>query len=476
MKKRRNFILRKKEAEKDKNFLKFRRTNYSKSMKKYFLIAFMLLLGFIPSFAQLYEPSPEMLKARSEFQDRKFGLFIHWGLSSILGDGEWVMNNQNISVKDYTRLKDAFYPSKFDADKWVLAAKNAGMKYIIFITRHHDGFSNWDTQYSDWKITNTPYKKDVLKLLAEACKRHDMKLGLYYSQLDWYREDYPFETGRTGQGNNNLGRKGPGNYASYLQFMRNQLTELLTNYGEISSIWFDGHWDQSDREGKVFTGLRMDWQYDQIYPLIHQLQPNCMIGNNHHVDPIPGEDFQMFERDLPGENKAGLSFQKASDELPLETCETLNKSWGFNIADHNFKSKKKLIDLLVGAAGRNANFLLNVGPMPTGEIQPEFIEKLNEVGAWMKDNSESIYGTRGGPLSPQVWGVTTQKEKTVYVHFLSNPKEKTVYIPGNYKKGSAKFLVSGKVVEGKFEDGGVHLNCSTLPTIEDDIVVTLEMN
>lgn len=446
-------------------------------MKNIILKGLVILFFSTAVFSQnSYQPGPGMQKARADFQDRKFGMFIHWGISSMLGDGEWVMNNQNIDKKDYVRMLPAFYPSKFNADEWVLAAKNAGMKYIIFITRHHDGFSNWDTQYSDWKITKTPYQKDVLKLLAEACKRHDMKLGLYYSQLDWFREDYPFETGRTGRGNNNLGRKGPGNYDSYLQFMKNQLTELLTNYGEISSIWFDGHWDQADHEGSKVMATRMDWRYDEIYSLIHRLQPNCMIGNNHHIDPIAGEDFQMFERDLPGENKAGLSYQKASDVLPLETCETLNGAWGFTMNDHQFKSKKKLIDLLVGAAGRNANFLLNVGPMPSGEIQGEFIDKLNEVGAWMKDNSESIFGTRGGPLSPQIWGVTTQKAKTVFVHFLSNPKDPSVFIPGNYKKGSAKFLVSGKSLPGKYEEGGVHLDCSNLPAVIDDVVISLEMN
>src|SRR5687768_16599778 len=147
-----------------------------------------------------YTPNPSNLEARKIFQDNKFGMFIHWGASSVLGAGEWVMNNRNIRIKDYSRLQNIFNPQHFDAAAWVSTAKNAGMKYIVFITRHHDGFSNWDTKYSDWKITNTPYGKDVLKMLAEECKKQDMKLGLYYSTLDWYRSDYPYETGRTGKG------------------------------------------------------------------------------------------------------------------------------------------------------------------------------------------------------------------------------------------------------------------------------------
>ena len=158
---------------------------------------------------------------------------------------------------------------------------------------------------------------------------------MYYSTLDWYRSDYPYETGRTGKG---TGRTGKSNYASYLQFMKNQLTELLTNYGEIMCIWFDGHWDQTNPEGHADRASRIDWKYDEIYPLIHQLQPKCMIGNNHHLSPIPGEDFQMFERDLPGENKAGLSFQTASQDVPLESCETINGSWGYNITDRRYKT------------------------------------------------------------------------------------------------------------------------------------------
>lgn len=374
-----------------------------------------------------YIPTPGNLAARRQFQDEKFGMFIHWGAFSVLGAGEWVMNDRNIRISDYKRLQHFFNPVSFDARQWVTAAKNAGMQYITFITRHHDGFSNWDTKASNWKITNTPYGKDAFKQLAEECQRQHMPLFVYYSLLDWGREDYPHETGRTGQ---KAGRGAKGNYPAYLQFMKDQLTELLTGYGPIAGVWFDGHWDQTAPEGTADRSSRIDWRYDEIYGLIHRLQPQCLIGNNHHLSPLAGEDFQMFERDLPGENKSGLSFQQASQQLPLETCETMNDSWGFNIADHHYKSTKQLIQYLVNAAGRNANFLLNIGPMPNGNIQPEFTDTLKAMGNWLKQNGESIYGTRGNITPPQDWGVVTAKNNFIYVHVLKPPVADSIFIPG----------------------------------------------
>lgn len=424
-----------------------------KTMKQ--LITFYVLLSALSVKAQqIYTPAPENIQSRVNFQDNKFGLFIHWGLSSVLGNGEWVMQNRHIRKEDYQRYLRVFNPIDFDAEKWVLAAKNAGMKYIVFITRHHDGFSNWDTKFSDWKITNTPYGKDALRMLADACKKHDIKLGLYYSTLDWYRDDYPYETGRTGQYS---GRTAKSNYTSYLQFMKNQLTELLTNYGPIMSIWFDGHWDQTNPEGAADRSSRIDWKYEEIYGLIHRLQPSCMVGNNHHLDPISGEDFQMFEKDLPGENKTGLSFQQPSDAMPLETCETMNDSWGYNVTDRNYKTVKDIIHLLVNAAGRNANLLLNVGPMPNGEIQHEFTDTLAAAGKWLAQYGSSVYQTRGKLIAPQQWGVVTRRGKEIFLHILHRPKENFILLPGFAETissveimGTTKKLKWNKVNEGVF--------------------------
>jgi len=429
----------------------------------------LLCLLVLHGVAQTYQPAKQNVKARSAFQDRKFGMFIHWGASSVLGDGEWVMENKGINKNDYKKLLKVFNPVDFDADKWVSTAKNAGMKYIVFITRHHDGFSNWDTKFSDWKITNTHYKQDPLKLLAAACKKQGIRLGLYYSTLDWSRDDYPYETGRTGK---KAGRTQKSNYDSYLQFMKNQLTELLTNYGEISCIWFDGHWDQTNPEGSADRTSRVDWKYDQIYGLIHRLQPACMIGNNHHLDPIPGEDFQMFEQDLPGQNKSGLSFQSAS-ALPLESCITMNDSWGFRISDHHYKTYPEIIKTLVGAAGRNSNLLLNVGPMANGEIQQEFRDTLAKVGNWIKKYGHTIYGTRGGPLPATTAFVSTQNDSMVYIHILESSAQ-TIQLPGNYNVSTLKEVSTGKKVAASKTQYGIEISLNQVGIPQPTIVLSIE--
>ncbi len=436
---------------------------------KLFLFSLLVALNLTISSQIPYRPAAENLAARKQFQDNKFGLFIHWGISSVLGHGEWVMQNRKIRLEDYQRYMRVFDPVDFDAEKWVLTAKNAGMKYLVFITRHHDGFSNWDTRFSDWKITNTRYGKDPLKMLAEACKKHGMQLGLYYSTLDWSRNDYPYETGRTGQYS---GRTAKSDYASYLQFMKNQLTELLTNYGPVMSIWFDGHWDQTNEEGHTDRRSRIDWKYDELYGLIHQLQPACLIGNNHHLDPIEGEDFQMFEKDLPGENKSGLSFQQPSDALPVETCETLNDTWGYNAADYHYKTKKQVIQLLAGAAGRNTNLLLNVGPMPSGQIQQEFTDTLKAVGDWLRMFGPSIYNTRGRIIPPQPWGVVTRRETDIYLHFLKAPSSSFVLLPGFSENIlSVEVMGTGKKLKWNKVTEGVFIYPEYMPGSEDHIVI-----
>jgi alpha-L-fucosidase len=421
--------------------------------------------------AQTYSPASSNIASRSQFQDDKFGLFIHWGVFSILGDAEWVMNNENIPVKDYTKLMDFFNPTQFDASAWVGMAKNAGMKYITLITRHHDGFSMWNTKYSDFNIMNTPYKKDVVKMIADECHKQGIQLFLYYSILDWRRDDYSWWTGRTGQG---TGRATHGDWNDYIKFMKNQLTELLTNYGEIAGIWFDGYWDQTAPEGATDRTPKVDWHLPEIYALIHKLQPQCLVGNNHHLSPLPGEDFQMFERDLPGQNKSGLSFQKASDQLPLETCETMNGSWGFNIKDDKYKSPPALIHYLVNAAGRNANFLLNVGPMPNGLIQQEFQDTLKEVGKWLRQYGESIYGTRGNVMPPQDWGVVTSKDKKVYVHILKDSTRPIIITGIDKKIKSCKLMGKDRDIKYKQDKNGVTINLDRTPLDKVDTIIEIE--
>lgn len=438
-------------------------------MKK--LVTVCFLLPFFYSLNAQYTPTPQNLAARQWFEDARFGLFIHWGPFSIPGDGEWVMNNRNITVKNYTRLMDFFNPIDFDAAQWVAMAKNAGMKYITLITRHHDGFSLWDTKVSDFNIMNSPYKKDIVKMIADECHRQGLKICFYYSLLDWRRDDYSYWTGRTGQG---TGRTVHGDWNEYIKFMKDQLTELLTNYGEISGIWFDGYWDQTEPEGAADRTPRIDWHLNEIYALIHQLQPQCLIGNNHHLDPLPGEDFQMFEQDLPGENKGGLSFQKPS-ELPLESCVTMNNSWGFNLTDTSYKTPKQLIDLLVKASGYGANLLLNIGPMPNGDIQPEFKERLAYMGNWLKTYGASIYNTQGGYIKPQIWGCITQKSDTIFVHVLDKNATSIKLESFPYKKIAKAYLLknSAAVVQTQLSGNTLTIQVNKQTEDEPDQVIVL---
>ncbi|RNI37445.1 alpha-L-fucosidase [Hanamia caeni] len=439
-------------------------------MKKLVIYLFTAII-MTNGHAQTYTPTAANFEARQQFENAKFGLFIHWGVFSILGDAEWVMQNENIKVKDYTRLMDFFNPAEFNAHDWVAMAKNAGMKYITLITRHHDGFSMWDTKYSDFNIMNTPYHKDVVKMIVDECHKQDMKIFLYYSLLDWRRDDYSYWTGRTGQG---TGRTVHGDWKDYIKFMENQLTELLTNYGKIDGIWFDGYWDQTAPEGAQDRTPRIDWHLPEIYALIHKLQPACLIGNNHHLSPLPGEDFQMFEKDLPGQNKSGLSFQKPSDQLPLETCETMNNSWGFNIKDDNYKPVNTLIHYLVNAAGRNANFLLNVGPQPNGIIQEEFRDTLQQIGKWMEKFGKSIYGTRGNIMPPQDWGVVTSKENKIFVHILKDSIQPVVITGIRNKIKSCTLMGTGEQVKYDQNKNEVTIRLDGIALVEPDTIIEIE--
>ena len=430
-------------------------------MKNIFITTLLFLTVVFCSAQEKYVPSQENLTNREWFRDAKFGMFIHWGIYSMLADGEWVLTNKSLNEAEYQKLADGFYPSKFNADEWVRIAKDAGMKYICFTSRHHDGFSMFDTKQSDYNIVKaTPFKRDVIKELAEACQKHGLKLFFYYSHIDWHRPDY-YPWGRTGR---NTGRTPSGTWEDYLKFMDAQLTELLTNYGPIGGIWFDGWWDHDQDPG-------FDWQLPEQYAMIHRLQPACLIGNNHHQVPFAGEDIQIFERDLPGENNAGLSGQDIS-RLPLETCETMNGMWGYKIVDQNYKSVKTLIHYLVKAAGRNANLLMNIGPQPNGELPAAALERLKAIGEWTKQYGETIYGTRGGDISPRDWGVTTRKGDKLYVHILNLP-DKGLFLPlTTGKVKSAVVFKDRKPVKFSQDKNGVVLELAEVPA-ELDYVIEL---
>jgi alpha-L-fucosidase len=403
-----------------------------------------LLTGWQPVCAQraTYVPTQSNLDARQWFQDAKFGK---------PGLAEWIMNDAQIPAKNYERLASFFNPSRFDADAWVKNFRAAGAKYIVITSKHHDGFAMFRSLVSPYNVVDsTPFARDPIAELSAACQRHGIKLFFYYSQLDWHSPDY-YPRGATGHF---AGRPESGSWDRYIQYQNAQLRELMTNYGPIGGIWFDGWWDQQGR------AIQERWGLESTYRMIHELQPATLIVNNHHQAPFPGEDYQTFERDLPGENAMGFNSTSTSS-LPLEMSETMNGTWGFSLTDDHYKTTAALIRTMVSAAGRGANFLLNTGPMPNGEIQPENLKTLAEIGAWLTVNGRSIYGTRAGPVAPRAWGVMTRRAGLIYVHIL-NWEDERLFVPIESRIKRASNL-SGGTVPMKTVSGGIEL---TVPKAE----------
>jgi alpha-L-fucosidase len=415
-----------------------------------------------------YQPTEKNLLNREWFQNAKFGLFIHWGMYCQLAGGgdegiaEWIMNQKKIPIAQYEKIPNFFNPTSFNPAEWVSMVKKAGMKYITITSKHHEGFAMFDSKVSDYNVVKrTPYGKDIIKMLKDECDKQGIKLFFYYSQLDWHHPDY-FPRGNTGQGF--TGRPEKGDWNKYIDYMNAQLSELLTNYGEVGGIWFDGMWDKWDAP----------WRLDETYALIHKLQPGALIGSNHHKFPFPGEDFQMYERDLPGENSMGFNHTGTISDLPLEMCETMNGSWGFNLADTNYKSSKQLLQTLIKASGYGANFLLNTGPMPNGKIQPENVDTLAVMGKWLEKYGETIYGTRKGPINPSTWGASTQKDGKTYVHVL-NCKEENLFIGKLPKKiKTAKFFDDQSPVKFKETEFGTIVNIPESKKKTIDTIIQLE--
>ncbi|MBU6348938.1 MAG: alpha-L-fucosidase [Chloroflexi bacterium] len=344
----------------------------------------------------------------SWFQDARFGMFVHWGLYSILGKQEWVMHTDRIPVPEYEKLALQFNPTKFDADAWVRTAADAGQKYIVVTSRHHDGFSMYDTALSDYKVTNSPFRRDPIAELAKACSQHGVKLGFYVSLLDWHHPAYRFraESGLA--------------WADYLGFLHGQVHELCTQYGELAVLWFDGDWPHAAlNEDNAYFLAGGSFEYPALYDKIHELQPHAVVENNRHAEPLPGEDLQGFEQDLPGENTAGFNTTTLYG-LPIQICMTLNDHWGWSRHDRNTKSVQRLVHLLAKSASVGGNLLLNVGPTPEGEIPALHQERLREVGRWLARNGAGIYGSRAGTLPPPRGCVCTRRGDRHFVHVLDN--------------------------------------------------------
>ena len=438
---------------------------------KTILAAAAMLIASASATAQSYTPSESNLQARKDLVNERFGIFLHWGIYASYAQGEWYLNNGKLNKDEYAKAASGFYPVRFDAEKWVKAFKDAGAGYVTITSRHHDGFSMYDTKASDYNIVKaTPYGKDVMKDLDAACLKEGIKLQFYYSILDWDREDFPI--GRSGR---DSGRKGDQqDYNHYFNFMKAQVKELLTQY-HTRALWFDGYWDHSKDE------VPFDWRMPEFYDYIHSIQPSCLIGNNHHRLPIEGEDFVMYEKDLPGQNTTGFSEgQEICYTLPMEMCQTMNHSWGYSVSDQAYKSTGELVRLLATCVSMDCNLLLNIGPQANGELPATAIDRLQGMGKWMKVNGESIKGCGPGPLEKQDWGVTTaptENAKVFYLHLFNDPGAAIeVPVPRKAKVKSVTALADGTPVATKKVGGKLFVTFTgELPADSDYVIkVTLK--
>ncbi len=356
------------------------------------------------------------------WKDARFGMFIHWGPVSIKGTEIGWSRGTSIPIEEYDNLYKQFNPVHFDADEWVSIAKEAGMKYIVFTSKHHDGFCNWDTEYTDYNIMNSPFKRDVMAELSAACKKQGIALCFYHSTCDWHHPDFPLTSpgGSVEREVYNLDR--------YTEYLKNQSVEILQNYGPLLVMWYD--------VPQRFDSIRGQGVIDHI----REIQPGVLVNNRTGAKG----DF-----DTP-EQRVG-SFQ---NDRPWETCMTIANQWAWK-PDDNVKSLDQCLHSLIRSAGGDGNLLFNVGPKPDGRIEPLQVERLKEMGEWLKTYGYSIYGTRGGPFKPTDWGVSTRKENSIYLHLINwmgNAPE--IIIPDIGMKIISCKLTDGSELTLKKREGG----------------------
>ena len=351
-------------------------------MKKPILLI-TALLAITSAFCQVNTSHQEKLKW---WQDARFGMFIHWGPVSLKGTEIGWSRGKEIPVAEYDTLYKQFNPVQFNADEWVKLAKDAGMKYIVFTSKHHDGFCMWDTKYTDFNIMNSPFKRDVMKELADACRKQGMALGFYHSTCDWHHPDFPVTSpgGSVRRATSNLDR--------YTEYLKNESVEIIKNYGPLLVMWYDVPMEFDSIRGQG------------VIEVIRKVQPDIIVNNRTGAKG----DFDTPEQRIGG-------FQ---NNRPWETCMTIANQWAWKPNDE-VKTLEKCLHSLIRSAGGDGNLLFNVGPMPDGRIEPLQATRLQEMGQWLQKYGYSIYGTRGGPFKPADWGVTTRNENTIYLHLLS---------------------------------------------------------
>ena len=382
------------------------------------------------------------------YRNAKFGMFIHFGpYSQASVEASWPIMRpkaRGITEADYRALAKTFNPSKFDPDALVCLARTAGQEYMVFTTKHHDGFCMFDSQYTDYKITKAPYGKDLVAQLVKSCEADGMPLGFYYSPPDLHHPGFR-DTSKLAAENWNGEPQRP-EWESYLEYMRLQLRELLTRYGQAALIWFDGLFNQQKYDG------------DHVLRMIHELQPATLVNDRIGVDAdyetpeqfiptaIPTKGVVLTGIDPNVSSRLKNTIPRQEDFRLWETCMTINNTWAYNKNDHEFKSEQTLIRSLIEVASRGGNFLLNVGPQPDGQIQPEFQQRLRAIGDWLTLNGDSIYGTTYGPVQSVAGLRTTANDKSIYVHVFDWPAS-TLEIAGIEDRVlSARLLANGRAL------------------------------
>lgn len=354
------------------------------------------------------------------YKDARFGMFIHWGLYSIPARGEWIRSYERITKEDYMQYFDEFNPTDYDPRVWARAAKEAGMKYVVLTAKHHDGFCLFDSKYTDFKSTNTKCGRDLVAEYVEAVRAEGLKVGLYFTLLDWYHEDYPHYGDKNHPMRDNPDYKNDNrHFENYVEYMHNQIREICTNYGKIDLMWFDFSYD--DMEGEK-------WQATKLINMVRELQPDVIIDNRLEVnsgacsslakcDPKPYHgDFITPEQMIPPNGIQDIE----GNDMVWEACVTMNNNWGYHATDRFFKPASMLIKKLVECVSKGGNMILNVGPDARGRIPDESMKILREIGAWMKKNSDSIYGCGKTGIEKPEFGRVTGKDKRLYFHIYEN--------------------------------------------------------
>ena len=411
------------------------------------------------------------------YRQAKFGMFLHWGpYSQASVEASWpimVPKPDGITETDYRALATTFNPTRFDPHAWVDLARQAGQKYMVFTTKHHDGFCMFDSAYTDYKITRTPYGKDIVLHLAQACHEDDMPLGLYYSPPDMHHPGFR-DTSQLAKENWHGQPERP-EWQSYLAYMQLQLRELLTRYGPVALIWFDGLNNQEKYDGA------------QVLRMISEMQAATLVNDRLGVDgdyetpeqfiptAIPTKGVRLTGIDPSVSKLLKTAGPRAEDFRLWETCMTINNTWAYNKNDHDYKSARTLIRGLVEVASRGGNFLLNMGPQPDGQIQPEFQERIKAIGAWLTLNGDSIYGTTYGPVQNVEGLRTTAGPKTVYVHLFDWTPPVCTVSGIDARVLSARLLANGMPLKFRQTEGKLEVEIPPKAPDPDVSVVALNL-